>query len=221
MTYVYVVPEWFFGASISLEVLFALATLFVAYYSFRVSQIYKQRSIMLMTAGFVFIALSYISKAIINVFLLQEIKSGFLALTLSGLNGLASLGFYLYVSLFLMGIILLTYMTFKTGNADVFLLVTALSFIGMWLSTDKIIAFNVISAVMLCLISIYYGKEYYRNNNKRTLLIFLGFLGLLLSGIGFTFAGGYYVNYVVGHILELASYILILASIFSLIVNKK
>lgn len=221
MTYVYVVPKWFFGTSIALEVLFALATFFVAFYSFRVARIYRDKAINLMTVGFVFVALSYLSKAAVNVFLLREITTGYLALSLSNLNSVASAGFYLYISFYLIGLILLTYMTFKSSNADLFLLITVLSFIGIWVSPDKVFAFSIISAVMLCIITLHFARSYERNKNGRTLLIFLGFLGLLLVGIGFTFAEGYYVNYVVGHLLELASYGLILASIFSLTKKRK
>jgi hypothetical protein len=221
MGYAYLVPRWFFGASIGLEILFALSTLFVAYYAYRVSRIYKQRGIILMTLGFGFIALSYLTKAFINIFLLREIQSGLLALSIGNLNQLAAIGLNGYIAFYLLGVLLLVFMTFKTDNPDLFLLIAALSFLGIWFSPDNMFAFNIISSVLFCILSLYYGREYVRNRNKRTLLILLGFIGLLLSGIGFTLATGYYVNYVIAHLLELASYVLILASIFSLIIKKK
>ena len=174
-----------------------------------------------MTLGFSFIALSYLSKAFINIFLLKQIQSGVLALSLGELDRLAAFGLHLYISLYLIGVLLLVYMTLKTDNTDLFLLLLALSSLCIWFSRDNLFAFNIVISVLFCILSIYYGKEYMKNKNKRTLMIFLGFVGLLLSGIGFTFATGYYVNYVIAHLLELASYVLILASIFSLILNKK
>lgn len=221
MGYAYLVPRWFFGASIGLEIIFALSALFVAYYAYRVSRLYKQRGIILMTLGFAFIAISYLTKAFINLFLLREIQSGLLALSLGNLNSIATFGLNAYIALYLIGVLLLVFMTFKTDNPDLFLMMAALAFLGIWFSADNMFAFNIISAVLFCIISLYYGREYFRNRNKRTLFILLGFIGLLLSGIGFTFATGYYVNYVIAHLLELASYILILASIFSLILKNK
>ncbi|HVY01188.1 MAG TPA: hypothetical protein VHA12_00285 [Candidatus Nanoarchaeia archaeon] len=221
MSYAYLVPQWFFGASIFLEILFSLAALFVAIYAYRVSRIYNQKSIILMTLGFSFIAVSYLSKALINIFLLKQIQSGVLALSIGELNRVAAFGLQLYIGLYLIGALLLLYMTFKSDSTDLFLVLLALSSLGIWFSPDNLFAFNVIVSLLFCAISLYYGKEYLKNKNKRTMLIFLGFLGLLLSGIGFTFATGYYMNYVIAHVLELASYGLILASIFSLIVNKK
>lgn len=221
MSYAYLVPQWFFGASIALEILFALAALFVAWYAYRVSRIYNQKSIILMTLGFSFIAVSYLSKALINIFLLKQIQSGILALSLGDLDRLATIGLHLYISLYLVGVLLLVYMTLKSTNTDLFLLLLALSALGIWFSPDNLFAFNIIISVLFCVLSLHYGREYLKNRNKRTFMIFLGFLGLLLSGVGFTFATGYYVNYVIAHLLELASYGLILASIFSLILNKK
>jgi hypothetical protein len=215
------VPHWFFSASIILEILFAFAALFVTIYAHKVALIYGQREIKLMAVGFLLISLSYFSKAFINIFLLNEIKEGVFALSLSSLNNIAASGFYIYLSLYLIGAALLSYITFKTRNINVLLLLLALSGVSLWLSVDKTLVFSIISSLFFCILSIHYGNEYFHNKNKRTLLIFLGFAGLLLSGLGFAGATNYYINFVVSHILELASYILILAGIISPITTRK
>lgn len=217
---IYVVPYWFFQLSVFLEVLFAVAAGIIAYYSFKVYKLSNQRTSLLFTFGFFFIALSYLIKSAVILFLLGEAKEGIRELSFQGLTLIGEVGFYANILLFILGLVTLTYMTTKKKNFLLYALLTALSFLVVLHNVDAIFLFNILSTLFLLYLCIHYGMEYSENQNKKTLLVLIAFVFLLLSGLGFVVAYDYYLNFVIGHMFELAAYILIIASLV-LTIRKK
>jgi len=213
MSNIYLVPEWFFGLSIGLEVLFALVSGIVAAYSYRIYLLSYGRNSRLFTIGFSLISLSYILKAFLNLFVLSEVKEGLKALSIDNLNLLGLIGTYAHIILFTTGLVTVAYMTFDIKSWRVYSLMLATNLIVLILSSDEARAFNMLSTLLILYICIHYGVEFKENKRIRTLLLFLSFVLLLFSGVGFIIAENYYLNYVIGHILELGAYVIILISL--------
>ncbi len=220
MAAIYIVPEWFFKLSLGLELIFSIVTLIVALYALKVYRIFEQREIKLLSISFFLISASYLMKAALNLFVLREVIEGVRILNYSNLNFLGILGFYSYIILFMTGLVTLTYITFKIKSWRVYSLILATNLIIIFFNNDKSFAFNLLSSILLFYVIINYSIEYKNKKNGKTLLVLLAFIALLFSGIGFIFAESYYANYVIGHILELASYLLILTSLI-LTMRKK
>ncbi|MBS3089943.1 hypothetical protein J4461_03635 [Candidatus Pacearchaeota archaeon] len=213
MEYIYLVPVWFFGFSIAMEVVFAFVTIIVASYALRIYKLSAQRESMLLGVSFLLIAFSYILKAITNLVIMKEISEGIRGANLTEINVLGSIGLYGYLFLFTAGLMTLAYMTLKTPNMRAYSLLLLLALTALILSQNKVLAFAVLSTVLLAYISTYYIIQYSRKKNPKTLLILASFVGLLISGFGLFGVPALGNKYVIGHILELVSYLFILASL--------
>lgn len=213
MTVIYLVPEWFFGFDIALKLVFAAVAFFVALYAYRINYIIKSREIRLWMVSFLLISVSYLVKAYINLFMLSEVKAGLRALTIEGLNTVGLIGTYAHIILFTAGLITLAYITFKVKSVRIYSLMLALSIAVLVLSPNKAMVFNLLSSLLVLYVCVHYALEYWKTKNRKTLLILIAFIALFWSGIGFAFAPNYYFNYVIGHFLEMVSYLLIAVSL--------
>jgi hypothetical protein len=213
MTHFYYIPEWFFQFSILLEILFAIASGIVAYYAYKVYKVSSQRESGLFTLSFVFISLSYLFKSIINLFVLDELKDQIRTLTVETLGNLSRIGFYSYILLFVLGLTTLAYMTLKKKNIMFYLLLVAINFVVILHAADAVFLFEILTSFILLYLCGHYAYEYKLNGNYKTLLVLIAFIFFLFSGLGFVVAQDYYLNFVVGHLFELAAYILITVSL--------
>jgi len=208
------VPQWFFGFDIIMQLLFSLATAFVAFYSLKLYKISEQREIRLFCTAFILIAFSYLIKALTNWFVITQIQDRVRSLTLNNVNLIGLLGIHAYLILFTAGLATLAYLTFKIKSPRAYILLLAINIVFIILSQNKAFAFSTLSSLFILFICINYLIEFKLNKNPRTILIFLAFLGLFISGLDFFFISDFYTNYVISHFIELASYALILTSLY-------
>lgn len=220
MGYVYLVPYWFFGFDIAMQLLFAIITAVVAFYAFKTYNLGQQREIRLFGFGFFFISFAYVVKAISTLFILRNIQQDFLTLSLQNLNRIEIIGLSIYVFFFLAGLVTIAYTTFRVKSLRVYSLLLATNIIVMMTSADKAMAFNFLSTILLFYISVHYAMEYYKNRNSRILFVLSAFFLLLLSNLELLFANGFYGNYIISHVAELISYSLILTSL-ALAIKKR
>jgi hypothetical protein len=207
-------PSWFFQQSIFFELAFAVITLVVALYSFKIYKLSKEKSIMLFGAAFLLFSFSYFVQSALNVGILYELSKNVDVLQKAsqvvnlGLNAL-----YTHMIFMIAGLTLITFITLKTKSPRIFLLLLSMSLLPIYLSKDPIHTFFVISSTYLIFITYSYLKNYVENKKKSTLLVFLAFLLLFLSDIHFIFAINHHIFYVIGHFLELVAYIFILVNL--------
>jgi hypothetical protein len=218
MTYVYFVPKWFFGYDIAMELIFTIVTLAVAYYSFKVYNIYKQRASKLFGIAFIFIAASYFLWVLINLFLLSQINESTEGITINQANIVGLIGLYAYMLLFVIGLSILTYITLKVKGKRIFAFILLMSLFAILISYNKTVAFHIVSSILLVFIVFHYMTEYSQNKNKKTLIVLLAFLFMLCTSINFIFLSINYYYYVSGHLLNLIAYGLILTNL--LIIRK-
>src|SRR3989344_8818421 len=208
----YLIPEWFFNFGILLEFLFFVLSGVVAYYSFKVYNVSHVEEVKMFGLAFSFISISYFIKGLVN-YLLSEISSGNRIISLAGLYSLNSWGIFLFISLFSLGLICLTFITFKTNNYRLLSMMTIIGLLFVWLSNDLYLSFSILTSVLTAFIVFHYFHEFKEKKNKRTRLVLIAFLMLFLSSLGFIIPGTYFSNFVAGHLLELACYVLILIAL--------
>jgi len=210
MANIYLVPNWFFSYSIGLEIAFALITILVASYSFRIYNLCKEKEYKHFGIGFIFIAVSYLVWAFVNLFLLDKISSGVQALTLQEFVSIGSVGIYVYMLFTLIGLATLAYITLKTNNNKIYALMIIISIVALTFSLNKAITFHLLSAIFLIFLISHFFIHYLKTKKHKNLLIPIAFVLLLASHIHFIFAINHYVYYVAGHITELIAYLMIL-----------
>jgi hypothetical protein len=207
-------PNWFFHQSIIFELAFAIITLFVALYSFKIYKASREKSAILFGMAFLLFSASYFVQSILNIGILFELSQNVDILQqVSQVFNLGLNALYTHMIFMLLGLILITLISLKPRNIKIFLLLALVSILPIYLGKDPIYTFFIISSTYLLFISHHYLKNYLEKKQFNTLLVFVAFLLLFLSDVHFIFSINHSLFYVIGHFFELASYVLILLNL--------
>lgn len=218
MEILYVVPAWFFATSIVLELIFAAVTLAVAYYSFKVYSLSGQRESKLFGVAFLIMAISFIIRSVLNIFVTNSINGDDMrTLTVGSIMVINNFSVYAYIFLMTISLMTLAYTTFKVNSSKIYSLLAITSILILVFAEIKAAAFYIMSILFLAYVVIHYYREYMDNRTKKKLQVLSAFVLLLISNVVFIKAGQNYLYFVTGHLLELASALLVLLSLASVI----
>jgi len=209
----YLIPNWFFGFDIAMELLFAIITFLVSVFAFKINSVTKERKIKLFGIGFLLISLSYFVWAGLNYWFVGLAQDGFREISINQAAIIGLISLYAYITLFTIGLVTLVYVSCNNPGGRTYYIMVGLSLLVIASSLYKLISFRILSIFLISFILYRYFEDYLKNKNKKTLLISLAFALLVLSNIDFLFLSVYYEAYVIGHILELAAYLLILVNL--------
>jgi hypothetical protein len=219
MSNIFICPEWFFGYDILLEILFAVITMFVSFYAWKIYKMTDERNIKLLSLSFLFISLSYIAQSLLNFIILAELQDEVCGIiNLQSVYLLNLFGIYVHAILFLIGLLLLTYVALKIYSPRTFVLLFMLVFTSLYFSPQKTFMLYLLSTTLLAFIVYYYIANYLNNRKPTTLLVTIAMITLFAGYIYFMFATENSFYYVVGHVLELLAYTLVLGD-FIMILN--
>src|SRR3989344_1926491 len=137
----YLVPKWFFGIDVGLEILFAIVALIVALNAFRLYKISRQKDFELFGVSFVLISLAYVLWALINIFVVSELNEGIRTLSLSQITAFSLIGVHSYMLLYTIGLLTLVFVTLKTNNLKTYLVSVLLLVIAILTSANKSVTF--------------------------------------------------------------------------------
>jgi hypothetical protein len=221
MHQLYLIPNWFFGYDVCLEILFGIVAAFVASYSLKLYKMTKQREIGLFGTSFVLISLSYFTWSLINLFFVKELNETTRVLIIDKINILNIIGIYSHILLFMAGLITLFYITCKTNDYKLYSALLIISTLTILLALDKPLAIYTLSTIILLFITSFYFKSYRQNKNKKTFAIALSFTLLTLANIFMAISNNNYTTYVITHIAELASFIIILGTMIKTLKHGK
>ena len=219
MTNIYVIPNWFFGYSIFLEVIFGIITLLVAFTAFKIYRISKERELGLLSAGFVLISASYFAWSLINIFLVEELNETTRLLILKNISVLSVIGIYSHILLFMCGLITLFYMTCKVETDRMYSLVIILAVLGVLFAYDKTLAIYSFSSIILAYIAGYYALTYKKKKNRFTRDVFISFSMLFIANIVMLFPSTTYSIYVIAHFFHLIAFSILLYTLISILKN--
>jgi len=214
MAQFYLLPSWFFGFDIVLELIFGVVTAIVAFFSLKVYGLCKERDCKLFGFAFIFISISYFLLAVLNLLAASsQTDQEIITISLSNIIVPSSIWIYAYIFFFLIGLSLLAYLTFDVRKQRLFTLIASMSIIVVIFSARTGIAFNFVAAVLLFYVFLYYLDRYRVSSDGRVLFVMSAFILLFFARISFAFS---YLNplpYVVDHVIELVAYSLILFSL--------
>lgn len=220
MVLAYFSPSWFFGYDVALELMFAVVTLVVSLFAFRIYRATNDNQIKLFGTAFSLISVSYFIQSIFNFMIVSTLNENVCSfLKIESMEFFDSLGIYFHVLFMTIGLVLLTYMTFKSKKPKILFLLLAISLIAIFLGSNLLYNFFLISSIFLSFLSLHFMSNYLKNKQVKTLLIAIAFLLLLFGSLHFILSVDHSLFYALGHILELLAYILIFTNFY--LVRKK
>ncbi len=219
-TLLYYSPTWFLGYDIVLELIFAIITLTVAAYAFKIYRLSEQRELKLFGLSFLLISFSYSFWALLNGFAISELTEATSILDLAHATIYSVIGVYFHILFYLGGMITLTYMSLKVKSTKVLVLIISLILLFMLNVEEKYLLLYLVSAVLLIFVTYGYIEDARAHQNKKTWPLILAFILLFLGRFDFIFSSRDYRFYVIGHFLELAAYLIILTGLILVIKHK-
>jgi len=211
---VFITPQWFFGYDIALELIFAVVTLLVSYYAYKIYKLSGQNHSRLFSLAFLFIGLSYIVQSILNFLILEKLDDAVCGMiNLQNVYLLNLFGIYFHTILFIIGLIILVYSSLKIENVGAFVLLIVLVFSTLYFSPYKTFMLYLLSTLMLGFIAYYYLENYWNNRKATTLIVLIAMIFLFISYLQFIFATDSSTYYAIGHLMELVAYSLILVNL--------
>ncbi len=220
MANILITPAWFFDYAMIFELIFAIITLAVGLFAFKIYKLSQQQSVKLFGISFIFISLHYFLQSFLNFSILSTLNRNICnIMKLNSIESLNIIGAYSHMFFFLIGLITLTYMTLKIKNKTIYALLLILPLTSIILAENKLYIFYAMASILLIFIAIHYLKNYLKNKQTKTLLILIAFIFLLFGNIHFLVSVNHGTYYVIGHFLELIAYLLILLN-FILVLKK-
>jgi hypothetical protein len=211
---IFITPEWFFGYDIALELIFAVITIFVSFYAWKIFKITEERNLRLFSLAFLFVSLSYITQSVLNFIILTQLQDEVCNfVNIQSVYLLNLFGIYFHAILFLIGLLLLAYIALKIYSLRTFILMFLLVFTSLYFSPQKTFMLYLLSTMLLGFIVYYYVTNYWNNRKPTTLLVTIAMMTLFAGYLYFIFATENPFYYVVGHVLELLAYALVLGNL--------
>lgn len=217
MTQFYLVPRWFFGYDIALELIFGAITLLIALYSFKIYRLSALRECRVIGWGFLSMSLGYFTWSALNLYVTSQLNTSGLDIPLQHLFSVAVLGVSAHIFFLVMGVATLAYMALPGRSNRLYSVLVTLSLLIVVFALNKALAFYFVSSFLLFVVLLHYVKVYNTRRHQGTLLLLLAFFFIFLGNVVFIFAALHAFPYVIGHILHLFGYLLALASLISIL----
>jgi hypothetical protein len=217
MVLFHIIPRWFFGYDIMLEVVFAVITLLVAFYAWKFYRLSGKKDLRLLSLGFLFISLSYFALSAANFEIITSLTdTGCKVCRIEGLRLAHVYVIYLFMVFAITGWTALTYMVLRLKSPKTFVLLLLLGLLTLFISPHVLYVFYMVSSLLLIFILIQLITNYVKYKHSKQLLVIIAFGFLLFGRAHFVVSVNHSLFYVIGHILELIAYALILANLLSI-----
>ncbi len=202
-------PEWFYTAGSVMQIVFALATLLIAGFSYKAYMLSKERKYKYFSFGFLSLALGYATISLSNLLVFLGMYDG----VISRMNELntANILYLGHIFFILVGFMLLLAVAMKLQQRKLIALLFALVLLLVAFAYQYYIKFHIISFLLLAFMAWQFYENY---REKRTMNAGLVFTSFYLLAFAELFLLGMVqitpVLYAVGHFLQLAGFGLLL-----------
>lgn len=222
-------PKWFYGKDIIIDIISIFVLSLIAFYSIKYYRLNKkEKNYLVLAISFISLAVSFLFKILTNFTIYYHIietkEVGFVTFTFNAVqssNLLFFIGFLMYRLLTLLGLFGLYSIYEKQSKPNVLLLIYFVIISTYYIDFAYYI-FHLTSLILLVLILLQYFKNYKKNKNRTTKLLFYSFSVIAISQVFFIFVGLNLYLYVISEILQLLGYIgLLLTFILVLKHGKK
>lgn len=216
------IPQWFTSSGIILELIFALVTLLIAVYSYKVYKIARQRYTFLFGAAFFSIGIAYFVQAALNFMIHRSVNSlDVFSMALPPAHcptfQLSIIAVSLHVIFMIAGLALLAYVTLKERNFQIFALFLVLSFTGILFASHMVFVFYIISSIFLAFITLQHFKRHGKQGSVNSFLVFFSFGLIFLGNLQLAISMFLGLFYIIGHITVFVGYVLLLANLLRVV----
>lgn len=211
----YMSPTWFYGYDVIFELVFAIISLVIAWFAFKIFKASDQRFAKYLGISFLLIGVSYILHSLFNFLAISKLNQNVCGIMkISSIALFDTVGLYLHMLFFLLGIILILFVVLKSKTKLMLYLLLAVSLTAMIFSNNPSLTYYLLSSIYLAIIAWHYIINFIEHKQTKTLLIALAFLLLFFGSFHYFFSVNHQFFYVIGHFLELIAYILILVNFY-------
>ena len=211
-------PKWFWGKDIFIDSIAAFVLILIAVFVTRYYGIKKSRNHLYFAISFYLIALSFLSKILINFTIYYRVlhtqivgSIQYTQVILKSSEILAISGLVFYRLLTLAGLFMLYSIYEKQSKANIalmaFFIVTSAFF-----SKEDYYIFYILSFILLGIISNRYYQNYRKNRKKETGMLAASFAVITMSQIFFMFVNFTRHLYVAGEAMQLIGYTILLVT---------
>jgi len=217
-------PKWFYGLDAGFEVIASVATLLIAFYSFRVFRLTKLRKYLYFMLAFLLISGSYFLRAVADYTVYSSLIGHIPNIT-SAITNVApiqtyySLGILAFMVLSFAGFMMLVALYIGITSYRTVALLFLLAILIAFLSVNKFVAFHATLIIMLLFIVARLSINFGRKKRASSFLVLYGMSCLLAAQLFFFLLSFDVVYYVVGHVVQLFGFILLLLNMI-IIFNK-
>ncbi len=219
MVTVHLGPAWFFGADAVLEALAALIALLVAFASWRVYKMSRQKSCGIFTASMVLLTFSFLSRAVTDAL----IENIFFGLPSNLVGHVFYVGYLIHIILALLAYLILVCVTHKICDKRVVVLLLLILVPSLLLSGSYYVSFYGLSAILLGFIAFSYFKNYFIVKKEckcpmnSAFFVFLAFLFLTFAQFMFLFEMFFKPLYVAAQITQALGYLVLLFALIKIV----
>lgn len=216
----FLVSSWSFKYDLVFELVFAIVSLILAAFAFKLYNITAENRSKLFGISFLLISISYFVQLIFNFLIISKIDQQICDMaSLSSVNVIGYFGSYIHFLFMLAGFAVLLYMTFSIKHPEVLLFLLILSVVSLVMSSNEFSAFYLMSTLFLSFITWHFIKNYFRKKQKLSLLVALAFSLFLFGSFHFFLSVNHQLFFIIGYFLEFVAYILLSINLY--LVQKK
>lgn len=210
MGILYKVPSWFLGYSVLFQLVFAVVSVLVAVYAYKIYKLSEEKNIKFFGYAFLLISLSYILWPVINTLAAFPISRNIVAVFLENNELSDAVAIYSHIALFLAGLVTLLYSTLEKKNSRIYILLSVLLISIVLIVLGKANLIYLLFSILIFLTLFHYVRIYIKEKNSKVLLIMIAFAFLFLGAVSLIFSNILDLFYVSGHFFILTAYVLIL-----------
>jgi len=204
-------PAWFFGIGWMFEAFAAIVLLLIFLMSCRAYRFTKLKTYKNFTIAFGILAVAFIARAFTDFAINYRLIS---------MTWLAITTYFLHIGLSLTAFLCLAYVASKAKEKKGFVIAGILTMAILPLARNYLLAFNIVAMLLLGYIVVLYFENYVLKKKLSSLLVFGGFVLLLLAQLFFVIDIMRDVLYIAAHLVQVLGFVLLLAAL-ALIVLKK
>ncbi len=214
----YLISQGFFGFNLLFMLIFAVITLLVSIFAYRIYKLTKQNQLRLFSIAFLSFSISYILRAAVN-FIPRHLSCIEDAGPCQGLGPLGRTPIFpsitenIHVVFFMLGLVLLVYMVLKIEDKRILMLLAGAVSISLLFTPRHLLVFHLTSFFLLWFIVVEYYKNYKRHKQSQPFIVLAAFVILLLGQLSLIFSVFNPFFFMAGRVAELLCYLLILTNL--------
>lgn len=208
-------PSWFYGYDVFLELSFAIVSLVVALFAFKIYKDTNSRFVKFFGIAFASISISYIIQSVLNFMIVTRLNENVCRfMKIQSVAMFENIGMLFHIFFFTIGVSILLYNTCKVKSLKLLWIFLIVSLGSIFLTANTLYMFYFMSTVYLSFLSYHFIKNYLKKKQGKILLVALAFVFLLFGHFHFLVAVNHQLFYVIGHILEFLAYIFIAINLY-------